>query len=181
MCLFTVLLLFALNIKRILSVGWQSYTLSETESFAWKLLMSAEISLFRWIVMARNPRCIAGNALLLNVSQDKKKYLCRTHQEWPGKKIWPKKRIRQVLFKFSFFSLLLFLPWTLNCFSPYRRINSGPWQLGRLFSADSVRVSNSEAILLILINNHNYVIVILMEEFMSHIWGQKSLWKRWKP
>lgn len=57
--------------------------------------------------MARNPQCISGNTLLLNVSQDKK-YLSRKNQQWPWKKSRPKKKSGKCYFMLSLSVICLF-------------------------------------------------------------------------
>ena len=94
----------------------QSHRLWETDHYAWKLPMSLKKKpLFRRVVMTRSPQCISGNTLLLNVSQDKK-YMSRTDQQWPWKNIWPKKKIRQVLFLIFNLAICIFCLQQLNYF-----------------------------------------------------------------
>ena len=60
------------------------------------------ISRSRRVVMARNPRCVLGNTLLLSMSQDKRG-LSRIYQQWPWKqKSTAKREIRQVRFQLIF-------------------------------------------------------------------------------
>lgn len=95
--------------------NWEnfSYCMAKTESCACKVLMSSEeISLFRWIVMARNPQCILGNTLLLNVSQAKKStFGGRTNS---GHKTKSDQRKNQASVAFNY--CIYLCPWTLiNC------------------------------------------------------------------
>lgn len=91
-------------IERLLRACLRTFTIQEVESFIYRkksgyypLISAEKMPWFRCVVMVRNPRCISGNTLLVSVSQGKK-YLSRTYQHWPWKKVHTKEKLRQVTF-----------------------------------------------------------------------------------
>lgn len=109
-----------------------SLLFKQKKSGYYPLISAEKMPWFRCVVMVRNPLCISGNTLLVSVSQGKK-YLSRTYQHWPWKKVHTKEKLRQVTFNIVCVRLIclisLIIDGLMDLFNVYEdRSLLLPWQ-----------------------------------------------------